>query len=261
MAQPWTRDRRPGVPGTPVELHHGFTLTRRPPGPLYLAIEQPERWEVRLNDRDIATDAECGWWVDPAIRLVPLDEARLKRGRNELVLAAEMDEELTFETCFLLGDFAVEVQGHETRIAGPMPQVAFGDWTDQGLPFYGGSVIWRTELAFECADGDRMYVEVPRFAGACVRVLVDGCEAGIIGWQPHEVDITKYAGDGGTVELAVEVISHRRNCFGPLHHVEARPDRVGPDSFVTVEEEWRDAYNLVPAGCLEAPQLSIRRQR
>jgi len=60
------------------------------------------------------------------------------------------------------------------------------------------------------------------------------------------------------VELTVEVIAHRRNAFGPLHHVEQWPRWTGPGEYVTVGAQWQDEYNLVPCGCMSAPKLSYR---
>jgi hypothetical protein len=169
-----------------------------------------------------------------------------------------MDDRCNIEICYLLGDFAVVVDGADARIVGPAVSVKFGDWTKQGLPFYAGSVVFRTNIDPALRKGERAFVEVPEFAGACVRVLVNGQEAGIIGWRPHEVEVTDLVAGKGEVELAVEVIGHRRNAFGPLHHVQARPRWVGPSEFLTTGELWQDAYNLLPAGCMTPPRLSIR---
>ena len=259
MVQPWARPPQQEGPSAAIELLYTFEVEQVPPGPLFLAMEQPERLEAAINGRPIAAEGESGWWVDPAIRMLPLDVGMMKRGRNELLLQGTFDGDSNLEAIFILGAFAADVAGVQARIIGPLAPVHFGDWTVQGLPFYGGSVIYRTQCQAEAAEGERVFVEVPKFAGSCVRVLVDGKEAGIIGWQPYEVDITEFLSDGQAAEIAVEVVSHRRNTFGPLHHVEAAPAWVGPAEFTTDGQQWRDDYNLVPCGCLSAPRLSVRR--
>jgi hypothetical protein len=258
MVQPWARGARDGLSGQ-VALLYRFRVDELPPGPLMLAMESPHRFKISLNGQLIPPDNDAGWWVDPSIRLLPLDEAVLVRGENALLMAGEMDQEMDLEACYLLGEFAVRLDGANAAIAGGLPVVRFGDWTEQGLPFYAGSVVFRTEVALEPAEGERVFVEVPQFAGACVRVLVGGREAGIIGWQPHEVEITDFVADKPIVDIAVEVISHRRNAFGPLHHTQTRPRYVGPHTFITRDEEWQDEYSLVPAGCLAPPRVSVRR--
>ena len=259
MVQPWAREKAEG-PSTGLELRYEFDVDELPGGPLHLALEQPERLRVHLNGRPVRDQGECGWWVDPCIRLLPLDAALLRRGQNELTVSTHFDENSDLETIFVLGDFSAKAVGDRAAIAGPLRGVAFGDWTEQGLPFYGGSVVFRTSCRLPGLDGERIFVEVPEFAGGCVRVLVNGQEAGIIGWRPHEVDITPLAEGREEVELSVEVISHRRNCFGPLHVHGPKPDWVGPEAFVTEGEQWQDEYDLVPCGLLSAPRLSFRQE-
>ncbi len=258
MVQPWAREKKDG-PTAAVSLRYSFQVDALPGGPVFLAVENPEYFDITLNGSAVSLDADCGWWVDRCIRLLPLDEAALVPGRNVLELAGTMDADCNLEACFLLGEFGVTVDGADARVTGPLPGVGFGDWREQGLPFYGGSVVFRTRVQPDLGDGERLCVEVPEFGGVCVRVLVDGQEAGVVGWQPHEVDVTDLAAGKDEVELAVEVVTHRRNAFGPLHHAEARPQFVGPHSFTTSGEQWQDEYSLVPTGCLAAPRLSIRR--
>ncbi len=257
MVQPWAREDEEG-PTSELALRYSFRADGTPRGPLFLAIENPHYFEIALNGTAVAVDAECGWWVDRSVRVLPLDAGALVRGENVLTLSCTMDRDCNLEAMFLLGDFAVQVEGSQACITGPCRTIGFGDWTQQGLPFYTGSVLWRTRIWPELADGRRLFVEVPEFAGACVRVLVDGRQAGIIGWQPHEVDVTELVRGKSQAELAVEVISHRRNAFGPLHNTTARPQFCGPASFVTSGEEWQEEYNLVPCGCMSPPRLSVR---
>jgi hypothetical protein len=207
----------------------------------------------------VEADGRCGWWVDRAIGVVPLDPGDLVRGENVLTLAATMDDHCQLEAVFVLGRFAVEVEGAVARITGPLSDVGFGDWTRLGLPFYAGSVAFRTRIRPDAEPHARLFVEVPDFAGVCVRVVVDGVEAGVIGWEPHEIEITELVAGKADAELVVEVVGHRRNAFGPLHNVEARPRFVGPHSYVTTGDQWQDEYSLVPCGLLTAPRLSARK--
>ncbi|MHC4591498.1 MAG: glycosyl hydrolase [Planctomycetota bacterium] len=257
MVQPWVRARDGGPEGH-LELRYRFDVEQVPTARLLLATELPDEFEISLNGNRIVVDSERGWWVDPAIRTLPLGEASLLPGENVLLMSGTMNDLCQLEICYLLGDFAVKVSGTDACITGPLPPVGLGDWTKQGLPFYGGSVAFRTTIRPDRSDGERVFLEVPEFAGACARVLVDGEEAGVIGWRPHEVNVTSLLAGQAEVELAVEVIGHRRNCFGPLHHVEARPRWVGPQEFVTEADRWQDDYNLVPVGCMAPPRLSIR---
>jgi len=258
MVQPWARPKEEDGPHCQIELLYEIKVDQPPEGPPYLAIEDPARFDVRLNGHAIPTDAECRWWVDPSIRMLPLDVAWLRSGTNELTMRGRFDRDANLEVMFILGDFSVEVSGADCRITGKPPEVGLRSWTEQGLPFYGGSVTFRKRMQVDPREGERVFVEVPHFGGACVRVLVDGQEAGIIGWQPHEMDVTPLCEGKGEIELGVEVVAHRRNTFGPLHLKDPKPRFVGPDQFISTGDEWQDAYHLVPCGLLSAPRLSYR---
>ncbi|MFW6189096.1 MAG: glycosyl hydrolase [Planctomycetota bacterium] len=257
MVQPWAREKEDG-PTAPIALRYRFRADGLPRGPLYLALENPQCFRITLNGHAVSVNAECGWWVDRAIRVLPLDDGALRHGENQLLLEGELTREVELELAYLLGEFSAEVEGTEARLSGPLSEVGFGDWTGQGLPFYSGSVAFRTRVWPELKLGERCFVEVPEFGGACVRVLVDGWEAGVIGWPPHEVEVTDLVKGKPEAELTVEVIAHRRNAFGPLHQTE-KPEWVGPGSFVTGGDDWQEEYNLVACGCLQPPRLSIRR--
>jgi hypothetical protein len=89
-------------------------------------------------------------------------------------------------------------------------------------------------------------------------VLVNGKAAGAILWEPNTVDITDFLGDDAApLELGIEVIGHRRNSHGPLHHTEKWPVWTGPSQFTTAGGEWTDSYQLVPCGLAAPPFISI----
>ena len=112
----------------------------------------------------------------------------------------------------------------------------------------------------ERGSGDRVFVEVPEYRGSAVRVLVDGRPAGVIGWEPNEVEITGLLPEGqSSPEIRIEVASHRRNSHGPLHNAKRWPAWTGPAEFVTSGEDWVDGYQLVPCGLMKPPALAIRR--
>jgi len=101
-------------------------------------------------------------------------------------------------------------------------------------------------------------VHVPAYLGAAVRILVNGRAAGVIAWEPNEVDITEFVGDG-PVDLAIEVVGHRRNSHGPLHLTERNPRWTGPGQFATAGEQWTESYVLKPCGLMAPPRLVVRR--
>ncbi len=101
-------------------------------------------------------------------------------------------------------------------------------------------------------------MSIPEYRGVAVRVLVNGKSAGVIGWEPNEVDITDLL-DGKPAELRIEVIGHRRNSHGPFHIKEKWPVWTGPDTYMRSGEHWFEGYQLVPCGLMKAPRLVCKR--
>jgi hypothetical protein len=267
MVQPWVRRAGTGrtrarqARGVPVELRYELTVEASLSGALFLALESPERWTVRLNGREVTVDSECGWWIDPSLRRLPLDPVVVRHGPNELILSGVYDEEHPgLEIVYLLGDFGVEVRGQETLVVDAPRSLAPGDWTAQGLPFYAGSVCYERRVSLERAADDRLFLQVPEYRGAAVRVLVNGTPVGVVGWEPNEVEITAHVPAGAsTPEIGIEVAGHRRNSHGPLHHAKKWPAWTGPAEFTTSGSDWTDAYQLVPCGLMRPPAIVVRR--
>jgi hypothetical protein len=65
--------------------------------------------------------------------------------------------------------------------------------------------------------------------------------------------------EGRALALAVEVVGHRRNALGPLHHRDPELARIGPPSYYPDAADRREAPVLVPVGLTGAPQLVRRR--
>jgi hypothetical protein len=183
----------------------------------------------------------------------------LHLGANEITLECHYTERHPgLEIAYLLGHFGAQVKGTQVTMTAPPATLRIGDWTRQGLAFYSGNVAYRTTIRPKLRRGERLVVQVPRYAGAGVRVLVDGQPAGVIAWEPNEVDITDLV-SGQAADLCIEVLGHRRNSHGPLHLHQKHPWAIGPGHFVTGGKDWTDDYVLVPCGLLAPPRLVIRR--
>ena len=254
MVQPWMRPPADKRRRTTVSLAYAFDVQALPSGALFLAIEQPGRYQVTLNGQAVDTDAEAGWWVDRSLRRVPIDPACLRPGANELGLVCDFDgDHPGLEIIYLVGTFGTKVSGLRAAIMRAPSSLKIGNWVGQGLAFYGGSVAYTRTIRPRLPKGRRLFVAVPRYSGVGVRVLVDGQAAGVIAWEPNEIDITDLV-RGGKAELAIEVLGHRRNSHGPLHLKDPHPRWVGPGSY-GVEME---GYHLVPCGLMAPPQLIVR---
>jgi len=255
MVQPWARKKTSNPKCIKIALRYVFGVNALPSGDLCLALEQAQRFSVSLNGMSISTDAECGWWCDRSLRKVPLIPALLRKGRNEIVLECDYDENHPgLEIVYLLGNFGTQVKGVDVAVTNIPQTLKTGDWVKQGLTFYGGSVSYLCTIRPRLKKGKKLFVRLPDYRGTAVRVFIDGKEAGIIAWPPNEVDITGLA-EGENATLAIEVIGHRRNSHGPHHLAEKWPVWHGPGSYRAGSENWFDGYQLVPCGLMKPPEL------
>ncbi len=261
MVQPWARPRVADPRRACVELRHEFTVRNLPVGELFLAMECPETCQVRVNGVPLCRDAENGWWCDRSLRKIPIPVDVLRLGKNqvELTFPAYDETHSGLEMAYLLGDFGVRLgaRGRRTLIR-RVDALRLGDWVGQGLPFYAGSVAYRTRIRPDVADGQRLVVAVREYRGVAVRVSVDGVSAGLVAWDPHEVDITGLVAGKRAALLQVEVVGHRRNSHGPFHFHEKWPDWTGPWQFIATGDAWTDEHQLVPCGLMAPPRLVLR---
>ncbi|MFH1615824.1 MAG: glycosyl hydrolase [Planctomycetota bacterium] len=257
--QPWAREEKPQSESCHVELLFEFDIAEIPDSPIDLAIEQPERFVINLNGSPVNTDGHTDWWTDKVIKRIPLEMSELKKGTNTLGLAIDYTEADGLEMIFLLGDFGVELVDNKPTITELPARLRVGGWVKQSLPFYSGAVRYETFISKELSENSRVFLELPEFAGTCVCISMNDKPIKTLCWPPYEVDITD-ALNNGPNKLTVEVFSHRRNSFGPLHIVGEgpKPGWTGRGEFVTEGEYWQDEYHLVPCGLLKTPILSYR---
>jgi hypothetical protein len=259
MLQPWARERQTGKKKSiPVVLEYAVHVDALPQEELLLGLESPHRFAIAINGRPVSLDVKRGWWVDPSLKLLALDPAWFQVGENRLRLEIAYTEDDGLENVYLLGDFGVRIAEGQAHLVTAPERLKIGDWTRQGLSFYSGSVRYRRAIATsKLAKGERLFVRVPEYRGVAARVLVDGKEAGFIGWEPAEADITDYV-QGDAFELSIEVLSHRRNSHGPLHYAEKWPVFSSPWHFESEGKDWSENWNLVPCGLMANPRLEIR---
>jgi hypothetical protein len=261
MVQPWCRpvSRKPKT--IRVGLSYRFEIDTVPTGDVHLCVEQPRRWNITVNGHLLSPDIECGWWVDPSMRRIALDPALLREGMNEVALEGDYDETHPgLEIVYLLGRFGTAVDGTDVRVTEEPRNLSLGDWVPRGLAFYAGSVAYRRKVRLTHLPGERLFLQVPDYRGVAVRVVVNGRTAGIIAWEPNEADITECLPEGTSeADIRVEVLGHRRNSHGPLHHAKKWPVWTGPAEFVTEGADWTDEYQLVPCGLMKPPIVLTRK--
>ncbi|HSV27559.1 MAG TPA: hypothetical protein VLH60_06675, partial [Sedimentisphaerales bacterium] len=270
MTQPWARPPVKNPRSTTVTLRYSFEADALPSGPMCLAIEMPQTFSADINGSQLNMDADCGWWVDKSLRRIPLDLSAIRLGTNVVTLICSYSEvHPGLEMVYLLGRFGAKVSGTRVTMTKMPDTLRLGDYGRQGLAFYSGNLTYATKIRTQPRKGERLIVQVPKFEGTGVRVLVDGKPAGIIAWEPREVDITDFVTcDSAT--LGIEVIGHRRNSHGPLHTLPKEIFWFGPGEFrakpfdrkvVYTKRQcyWSDDYVTVPVGLMQPPTLVTRK--
>jgi hypothetical protein len=262
MVQPWAQEKKQNPASLQITLRYSIAVDVVPSGRACIAVEHPDRMQISINGHLIDTETESGWWTDKSLRTISFDPSLLRRGQNSIEMKCNYDQNYAgLEIAYLLGNFGVKVKGTAITITKPATALSIGDLGKQGLPFYGGSIAYVSPIKPKLGKGERLFVTVPEYLGTAVRILVDGKPAGIIGWQPNEVDITDHVKAGKESLLSIEVIGHRRNSHGPHHITDNFPHWTGPGQFKCEGKQWREDYNLVPVGLMKNPALEIRRKK
>ncbi len=172
-------------------------------------------------------------------------------GENDITLVApRMDIHAELEPIYLTGNFGV-AESQRGWVLTELPELKFGSWKDQLRPFYSGSVQYQKIFNLDDSDNRRYRVKLNAWQGTVAEIKVNNKKAGIIGWQPYELDITESLNSG---ENKVEVIvtGSLKNLLGP-HHKNPTKGFVTPWSFFRADQNQPpgNAYNLLDYGLME----------
>ena len=192
-----------------------------------------------------------GYFVDRDIERIAL--GRLVAGDNEIVLEVPFGKRATLEAAYLLGDFAVRLHGSRAQIVAPDLALDWGDISQQGLPFYGGSLRYGFDVE---TDGRPLRIGLRRYRGPLVRVFVDGTQRGYIAYAPYQLEIDGL--EAGRHRIELELPGNNHNSFAPMHRVDTEFSWVGPPAWYPNRAHRTATYNLRPFGILDAPLLDLR---
>jgi hypothetical protein len=246
VAQPWTHSAD-AAPEHRLHLRFRFTSEIALAG-AELAMEYGPSAALALDGQPIAA-VVTGWYVDEAIVRAALPP--MEPGTHTLDVTVPYGPLTDVEACYLLGDFGVRVYGRHATITSPVRSLAFGDWTRQGLAFYGGNITYQATLQVP-ALGDYA-LHIPHFAAPLLDLVVDGRSPAPLAFAPYTQEVGPLTPGTHTVEIIA--YGNRVNTFGNLHHPPERPIWYGPNAWRTEGDEWTDEYQLRPQGVLSAPHV------
>lgn len=211
-----------------------------------LAMENKDA-RVWFNGQEIELNT-IGWYVDCAIECYMLGDIR--QGENELIVQYPFGEKTNVEAMYILGDFGVRVFGSDAMIVSPVDTLSFGDWTRQGLPFYGGNVTYH--IPIEVASSGELQVEISKFRNPLLKVSLDDKEKQVIAYSPYRAEI--YCEQGEHI-LNITAYGNRVNTFGALHNCKDTETWFGPIAWRSSGTSWAYEYQLKQMGILKTPIL------
>jgi hypothetical protein len=217
---------------------------------LCLALENVENTKIFVNKKHVEPEV-VGWFVDKSIKKVKIPN--LRPGTSEIILEIPFNSKTNVEWCYLLGDFGVKVSGKHKKIVEPQKALTFGNWVNQGLPFYAGNVTYHCTI--ECNEGN-LTIEVPQFRNPLLSISVDGQEKGKIAFAPYTLELGKV--NKGKHDIDITAYGNRINAFGTVHNCDDTYFWFGPDAWRTTGSRWSYEYRLKPMGILVSPKIYLK---
>ncbi len=227
--QPWMYTQEEKDRRYSLKAKYVFYVAEVLEGDVYAAIEFPKIFKVYVNGKPVRCTGET--YKDRAFVMHDIKEA-IVPGRNEIILDTdEYGQLVSLESVYVVGDFKLHKMSEGNySLKNEDTVISPGDWTLQGYPYYSGSVKYIANLEWEIpAHTNRVELELGEFWGVVARVMVNGKEAGILGWKPYRVDITEHIVEGSNT-IIVEVVNSLQNLLGPHHYLPVE-GLVTPGSF------------------------------
>ncbi len=256
MPQPWfSRDEARPILAR-VGLRFEFEIEVLPPGGVVLVLEAPgQHAAIRVNGECLDAASTDGWWIDKCLERLLVPAGCLREGVNRIELEVDFHVGTDLEAVYLVGDFGVRLDGLRQIVTRLPEKLAAGCVTTQGLPFYGGKIVYEIPNDALAGAAGRARLRLPECEAACVTVSRGGREVELIAFEPRETEIAELLDGEGPLELGV--ILTRRNTFGPLHQLPRHVDWYGPENWVSEGASFSEAWVLWPAGLLGAPEISF----
>ncbi len=199
-------------------------------------VERPELWQVSINGQEVST-TEGEFWIDREFPVFPIGEF-LNPGKNTLSLKAPRMHILAeVMPVYLLGDFLLQPGKKGFEICGGEID-KLGSWQEAGLPFYSQKVAYSQNFEVEKKAEASYKVRLTNWKGSISEVRVNGEPAGLISWQPHELDVSSLIRSGENV-VEVKVFGSLKNTFGFFYH-DNKSWIFGPHS-------WNEAPDHIPS--------------
>jgi hypothetical protein len=258
-------------PDSGFEATYRFTIEQQVPERLCIVIERPDLYSIKCNGKTVVSRAsrprseggtpsaqrgqdgrDTAWWLDKSFGKIDIaDAARV--GENAVTITASpftVYHEL--ESAYVLGTFTLkETDSGFVITGGSEPALELGSWKKQGYPFYAAGVCYKQPFNITQPAG-RYIVELGKWYGSVVEIIVNGKSAGYIAYKPWQCDVTDLIKPGNN-SIEVVVIGTLKNTLGP-HHAGTGLGSAWPGMFQQGPETGPPAgkdYHTVDYGLFE----------
>lgn len=233
VAQPWVIKEKPVTHTVHLRFYIQSDIEYKG---AQLAIEDAECLKLKWNGKKF-DNTVIGWYVDKAIKTVALPDIQI--GNNILEVSIPFGERTNVEWAYILGDFGVEVLGGYVHIIPARKELAFGDITIQGLPFYGGNVTYHIPVKTE--EG-KLEISSTKYRGILQTICLDDGPEVSITFPPYKAEFDSVSAGEHIVHLTL--YGHRRNSFGPVHLANLAERYIGPGAWRSENEKWTYDYMI-----------------
>uniref|UniRef100_UPI00321754D8 glycosyl hydrolase n=1 Tax=uncultured Draconibacterium sp. TaxID=1573823 RepID=UPI00321754D8 len=199
-------------------------------------VERPGLWEVSINGH-VVEPVKDAYWIEKEFPRFAIGKF-IKSGKNTILLkASRMNILAEVMPVYLLGDFLVTPAEKGFEISdGTISEP--GSWQKLGLPFYSQKVAYSQKFVINKSENKIYKVRLKNWEGSISEVWVNGEQAGIIAWQPDELDVSALLTDGEN-EITVQVIGSLKNTFGFFYH--------DNNSWIHGPHSWNSAPKGIPS--------------
>ncbi len=203
---------------------------------IYAVVERPELWQIDINGH-VVSKQNGTFWIDKDFPRFAVGEF-LKPGKNTITLKAPRMHILAeLMPVYLLGDFLVTPAARGFEISeGEISSL--GSWRNKGLPFYSQKVAYSQNFDVNKTAETSFKVRLNKWNGSISEVWINGTAAGVIAWQPNELDVTSLLNEGKN-EIMVKVIGSLKNTFGFFYH--------NNDNWIFAPQTWNRAPEKIPS--------------
>ena len=143
--------------------------------------------------------------LDAEIKEVSI-QSFLRQGRNVVAvsLTATRRTDGILDPLKIVGAFSLRRSGNQFVLEEAKTKMKVGDWTRQGLPFYSGTGVYRTDVYVPSTYvGGRLFLEVS-CGEDVLEFSINGGPFRVVPWHPYSIDVTTLIRPGtNTLELKV----------------------------------------------------------